>query len=131
VAVLCGLTKPPRFRMFPSLTVRVPLSAFSENLMMVRISLSDLFGYILAGRQAGRQAGAESMPTHGTHRIKNGDGIEDGVWIVDGKNGFEIPESRYRANNYQPPVEDLPWGAPLGCMADRPCTRHAGNPGTG
>src|SRR5215475_12820001 len=36
-----------------------------------------------------------AQPTYGTHRVKN-PGLEDGVWITDGKNGFEIPESRYR-----------------------------------
>ena len=41
-------------------------------------------------------------------RVKN-PGLEDGVWITDGKNGFEIPESRYRENGYKPRVEELPW----------------------
>ncbi len=36
-----------------------------------------------------------AQPTYGTHRVKN-PGLEDGVWITDGKNGFEIPELRYR-----------------------------------
>src|SRR5437016_12161918 len=30
-----------------------------------------------------------AQPTYGTHRVKN-PGLEDGVWITDGKNGFEI-----------------------------------------
>lgn len=50
------------------------------------------------------------MATRGTHRIKNPDPIEDGVWITDGKNGLEISESRYRDNEYEPPFEQLPWG---------------------
>src|SRR2546429_334594 len=49
-----------------------------------------------------------AQPTYGTHRVKN-PGLEDGVWITDGKNGFEIPESRYRENGYKPRVEELPW----------------------
>src|SRR5260370_12831669 len=36
-------------------------------------------------------------------------GLEDGVWSTDGKNGFEIPQSRYRENGYKPRVEELPW----------------------
>ena len=47
-----------------------------------------------------------AQPTYGTHRVKN-PGLEDGVWITDGKNGFEIPESRYRENGYKPRVEEL------------------------
>src|SRR5258707_11504614 len=34
--------------------------------------------------------GEMAQPTYGTHRVKN-PGLEDGVWITDGKNGFEIP----------------------------------------
>ena len=49
-----------------------------------------------------------AQPTYGTHRVKN-PGLEDGVWITDGKNGFERPESRYRENGYKPRVEELPW----------------------
>ena len=30
-----------------------------------------------------------AQPTYGTHRVKN-PGLEDGVWITDGKNGFEM-----------------------------------------
>jgi hypothetical protein len=52
--------------------------------------------------------GEMAQPTYGTHRVKN-PGLEDGVWITDGKNGFEIPESRYRENGYKPRVEELPW----------------------
>jgi hypothetical protein len=44
-----------------------------------------------------------AQPTYGTHRVKN-PGLEDGVWITDGKNGFEITESRYRENGYKPRV---------------------------
>ena len=54
------------------------------------------------------QVGGNLIPTYGTHRVKN-PGLEDGVWITDGKNGFEIPESRYRENGYKPRVEELPW----------------------
>jgi hypothetical protein len=54
------------------------------------------------------QVGGNLMPTCGTHRVKN-PGLEDGVWITDGKDGFEIPESRYRENGYKPRVEELPW----------------------
>jgi hypothetical protein len=50
------------------------------------------------------QLGGSLIPTYGTHRVKN-PGLEDGVWITDGKNGFEIPESRYRENGYKPRVE--------------------------
>ena len=46
----------------------------------------------------------------GTHRVKNADGIEDGVWVADDSMGFEISESQYVTNGYQPPVETLPWG---------------------
>jgi hypothetical protein len=44
----------------------------------------------------------------GVHRIKNL-GYEDGVWVTDGSNGFEIPQSLYRARGYEPPVETLRW----------------------
>jgi hypothetical protein len=54
------------------------------------------------------QVGGTLISTHGAHRVKN-PGLEDGVWITDGKNGFEIPESRYRENGYKPRVEELPW----------------------
>jgi hypothetical protein len=43
-----------------------------------------------------------AQPTYGTHRVKN-------PGLTDGKNGFEIPESRYRENGYKPRVEELPW----------------------
>lgn len=54
------------------------------------------------------------MPIHGTHRIKNSDGEENGVWITDGSNSVELRESRYRARGYKPAVEDLPWEHPSG-----------------
>jgi hypothetical protein len=54
------------------------------------------------------QVGGTLISTYGAHRVKN-PGLEDGVWITDGKNGFEIPESRYRENGYKPRVEELPW----------------------
>ena len=62
------------------------------------------------------------MPVKGTHRIKNPERIEDGVWVTDGTMGFEMPESRYRAAGYEPPVEMLPWGIsiPGGANAQRP-----------
>jgi hypothetical protein len=44
----------------------------------------------------------------GIHRIKN-PGYEDSVWVTDGRNGFEIPESLYRTRGYEPPVETLRW----------------------
>jgi hypothetical protein len=53
------------------------------------------------------------MRTYGTHRVKN-PGLEDGVWITDGKGGFEIPESTYRDKGYHPPLQRLPWGSPEG-----------------
>src|SRR5436305_15347736 len=59
-----------------------------------------------------------AQPTYGTHRVKN-PGLEDGVWITDGKNGFEIPESRYRENGYKPRVEELPWRSSTWEGADR------------
>ena len=52
------------------------------------------------------------MPIHGTHRIRNSDGEENGVWITDGSNSVELRESRYRARGYKPAVEDLPWDYP-------------------
>lgn len=66
--------------------------------------------------------GETPMPPIGTHRIKNPEGIEDGVWITDGGVGFEVPESRYLANGYEPPIETLPWGTstPEGKNAQRP-----------
>jgi len=45
----------------------------------------------------------------GTHRVNNGGGIEDGVWVTDGTMGFEIPESEYVTNGYSPPLESLAW----------------------
>lgn len=49
------------------------------------------------------------MPPVGVHRIKHPEGIEDGVWVKAGTS-FEIPESRYPENAYQPPIDDLPRG---------------------
>jgi hypothetical protein len=37
------------------------------------------------------QVGENLIPTYGTHRVKN-PGLEDGVWITGGKNGFVLPE---------------------------------------
>lgn len=58
----------------------------------------------------------------GTHRIKNPDGIEDGVWVTDGTVGFEIPESLYFEEGYEPPLKTLPWGTstPGGTNASTP-----------
>ena len=46
----------------------------------------------------------------GTHRIENPSPIENGVWVTDGAQGFEIAESEYLDNGYAPPLETLPWG---------------------
>jgi hypothetical protein len=50
------------------------------------------------------------MSVKGTHRIKNVEPLENGVWVTDDTIGCEIPESRYGAKNYLPPIEALPWG---------------------
>lgn len=50
------------------------------------------------------------MAAVGTHRVKNPDGIEDGVWVADAGMGFEVSETRYRERGYAPPLETLPWG---------------------
>jgi hypothetical protein len=51
----------------------------------------------------------------GVHRIKNS-GYEDGVWVTDGSNGFEIPESLYQARGYEPSVETLRWESTSGLL---------------
>jgi hypothetical protein len=63
------------------------------------------------------------MP-RGTHRVRNPNPIEDGVWVTDNGMGFEITESQYRANGHQPAVETLPWGTstPEGGNAPGPRT---------
>jgi hypothetical protein len=48
----------------------------------------------------------------GTHRIKNPDGFEDGVWVTDGAIGLEIKESQYQDEKIKPDLETLPWGPP-------------------
>ena len=50
------------------------------------------------------------MAPRGTHRVKNPGPIEDGVWVKDAGMGFEISESRYVDNGYEPPLDTLPWG---------------------
>ena len=45
----------------------------------------------------------------GIHRTKRPFGVEDDVWVDDSGMGYDIPESRYRANRYEPPIESLPW----------------------
>jgi hypothetical protein len=37
--------------------------------------------------------------------------IEHGVLIDHGDSLEEVPESQYRTQGYQPPVEELPWQA--------------------
>jgi hypothetical protein len=46
----------------------------------------------------------------GTHRIKNPEPIEDGVWVTDGTIGFEVSESEYVHKQRTPKLESLPWG---------------------
>jgi hypothetical protein len=62
------------------------------------------------------------MTVRGTHRIKNPEGIEDGVWVTDAGIGFEMPETRYLSERYAPPIATLPWGrsSPGGSDAPRP-----------
>jgi hypothetical protein len=52
------------------------------------------------------------MDPTGTHRIKNLEPKEDGVWVTDGTTGQEITEDAYLSNGYKPKLESLPWGAP-------------------
>ena len=47
----------------------------------------------------------------GIHRTKRPLGVEDDVWVDDSGMRYDIPESRYRANRYEPPIESLPWRA--------------------
>lgn len=48
----------------------------------------------------------------GIHRTKRPFDVEDDVWVDDGGMGYDIPESRYLANRYEPSIEDLPWKLP-------------------
>ena len=50
------------------------------------------------------------MTVHGTHRIKNPEGVEDGVWVTAAGMGFQVSETRYLAEGYAPPITTLPWG---------------------
>jgi hypothetical protein len=50
------------------------------------------------------------MTVHGTHRIKNPEGIEDGVRVTAAGMGFQVSETRYLAEGYAPPITTLPWG---------------------
>lgn len=45
----------------------------------------------------------------GIHRTKRPFGVEDDVWVDDGRMGYDIPESRYRVNGYEPLFDSLPW----------------------
>jgi hypothetical protein len=53
------------------------------------------------------------MVIRGLHRIKNPDGIGDGVWVTDGTSGFQITETRYQDENYLPSIAGLPWAKPI------------------
>jgi hypothetical protein len=52
------------------------------------------------------------MTPRGTHRIKNAEDIEDGIWVIDAGMGFEVSETKYVAHGYAPPIETLPWDQP-------------------
>ena len=47
----------------------------------------------------------------GVCRVKNPDGIEDDDVVTDedGGNELTVPESVYRAREYRPPFDGLPW----------------------
>lgn len=46
----------------------------------------------------------------GIHRVQNGWGDENSVFISWGTYGFmTVPECQYRTENYQPPFDELPW----------------------
>src|SRR5205807_6346193 len=57
-----------------------------------------------------------------THRVKN-PGLEDGVWITDGKNGFEICRGFGRVRFFRGP-----FATPLASMAALSCFRVAIGP---
>lgn len=45
----------------------------------------------------------------GRHRMKHPEGLEDGVWVTAGTS-FQVPESAYLEQGYEPALETLPWG---------------------
>ena len=49
------------------------------------------------------------MKPIGIHRIKHLEGLQNGVWVTSGTS-FEVPESTYLAEGYQPALDTLPWG---------------------
>ena len=52
------------------------------------------------------------MPSReGVCRVKNPDGMEDDAIVRDINDGVESPvsESRYRAQGYMPPFDELKW----------------------
>jgi len=60
--------------------------------------------------------GEMAQPTYGTHRVKN-PGLEDGVWITDGRTGLRYRNPVIERTATSRRVEELPWRSSLGKVA--------------